>query len=272
MFFCDDRLKQIGRYSCQALIAVFLLVLSAFLPAAAQIAIEPDMMTVHLEAGKERAAYFTIRNPSYTVKHYHFDVEYRRQGNCPLELKKWIQVNPISVEILPNQEAQVQLAFKGLQNHKTGECIVALFVTERKNSKIILDVRYGIPIYVLWNKKNKVRGKITQVNSSVVGRDLTLEMKVKNTGQTHLAPYGFLWVDQKGGERLWQSEFRTDQLIFPGETKTISWTGRGTGTLPADGNVSLQVFWGTMYDIAVVGPPKSEIRQFSLMRKHENGQ
>lgn len=264
-------MKQSGRYSWQVVIAVFLLVLSVFSPAAAQIAVEPDMITVHLEAGKEKVAYFKIRNPSYAVKHYTFDLEYRRQGRCPLEVKKWVRVNPASIEIPPNQETQVQLLFNGLQNHKTGECIVALFVTERKNSKIILDVRYGIPIYVLWNKKNKVRGKITHMNSSLAGRDLTLEMEVKNTGQTHLAPYGFMWVEQKGGERLWQSEFRTDQLIFPGETKTISWTGKGTGTLPTTGNVSLQVFWGTMYDIAVVGPPKSEIRQFSLMRKNADG-
>jgi P pilus assembly chaperone PapD len=225
----------------------------------AQITFSPDMLTLDIEKQHSASAEVVLTNKSEVTKKIFVEVEYRcTAGDHPGKIEKWVDFSPRVVTMRPGTTRPIQVRLKGGNVQYRGECLLSFFASEEIKSRINLNIRTGMPIFVRWNGENRAEGKIVSIRPKFSGGGkFSFSVEVKNTGALHLAPYGVAWVEKSDGEHLWQVEVRPDQPIFPGETKELVWEGKRPKVLADGEQLGVRLFWGTLYGLDKLGAPKS---------------
>ncbi len=227
----------------------------------AQIAFEPNPLTLELKPGQASEYTVKVFNRSAAAKRLAFSLEYRRGALAGVKIHEWVYLAPVNLDLKPGEAGTVHLKIKRPNGALKGECVLSLFAAEQiQRQQIPLTVRVGMPIFVLWDGSGQaLDGIVAGCRKTDLGKnEMQLEVEVLNRGWIHLAPFGIAWVEDRAGKKLWQVELRPDQPIFPGERKTIVW--RGKGLPPGDhrpGDVlGVQMFMGSLYGLQSLGIPK----------------
>lgn len=227
---------------------------------AAQVHFEPDVLAMQVKSGKKSVSYIVLTNDADVTKKIVLSLEYRRTGVKSKPIETWAEIIPRELELKKGRKKKIKVVLKGKEESARKECVLALFAGERRDGRVPLDIRVGMPVFVRWNGEKRAEGKIGSISQQIEpGADSKIEILVKNTGVLHIAPYGIAWVEGTSGERVWQIELRPDQPIFPGETKPIVWQGQYPKMEVRQAKLGIQLFWGTLYGLEKVGIPKSEI-------------
>jgi hypothetical protein len=246
-----------------------LAVLGCALAGFAQVSFEPDMLVFSLDRGQTTTADVVIRNDAPVAKEVRVDLSYRRVGNLPKDAASWCRVTPDCVQLAGGGSQTVHLEFKN-PAIAPGECVLSLFAGEKVEAPIPLNVRMGMPIIIRFNGERRAEGEIVGLEPKFIpGGQLEVRVQVENRGVLHLVPFGLAWVEDARHQRVWQTDIRCDQPVFPGEVLSLkarspvqAWQGAG--------ELHVQIFWGTLYGNQAVGAPKSSAKQVPLSAARMN--
>lgn len=226
--------------------------------ASARISYTPDMLVLDVEARRTTTAEVVLRNESEAKGEFNIEVEYRRPGICTENVENWVSFSPRMVTLPPGSSRTIRVKFNGRDIQHRSECVLSLFAGEELKNHINLKVRVGMPIFIRWNKENRVSGKIISLKPNFMDKgQFAFSVKVKNTGALHLTPYGIAWLEKADGKHVWQVEVRPDQPVFPGETEDLVWEGKRPTTVPKGGQLGVRLFWGTLYGLDKLDAPGS---------------
>ncbi len=235
--------------------------LLGFKASQAQIAFEPNPLTLELKPGQASEYKVKVFNHSAAAKKLAFSLEYRRGALAGVKIHEWVYMAPVNLDLKPGEAGTVYLKIKRPNGALKGECVLSLFAAELiQRQQIPLTVRVGMPIFVLWDGSGRaLDGIVAGCRKTDLGKnEIQLEVEVLNRGWVHLAPFGIAWVEDRAGKKLWQVELRPDQPIFPGERKTIVWRGKGLppGAHHPGDVLGVQVFMGSLYGLQSLGIPR----------------
>ncbi len=223
-----------------------------------QVSFEPEMLVLENEAERRTTAGVLVKNESDKAKEFRMEIEYRRSGPCQLKIGEWASLEPKRLRLKKGESKKVRLELQGMDKRVCGECVLSLFAGERKESRIPLNIRMGMPVFVRINRETRVNGKIAGIEQSFLKDGFfKLAVQVKNTGTLHLTPYGVAWVEDSAGKRLWQVELRPDKPVFPGQTHELVWQGQGPAAGGKGRKLGVRLFWGTLYGVEKLGKPQS---------------
>ncbi len=213
-----------------------------------------------LQKGQTLTVNVDLVNDQDTSKNVFLGVEYRRQGPCKTPVNTWCTVRPNRFRLEKGARQRVQLELQGYEDGQ-GECVLLLFVGEKVNTPIPLNIRFGLPVFVRLNGEQHAEGQVLDIRTLPLSGtgDWEIRIPVKNNGFMHLAPFGMVWLENAKHERIWQSDLRPDRPIFPGETQPILWKGPKPELTSPPYMIGVQLFWGTLYGVSEVGLPKKDI-------------
>lgn len=228
-----------------------------------QVTFEPEMLVLSLNQGQSQFAKVVVHNDSREAKDVEVTLNCRQGGKFSGDIDAWCTVQPKTFRLAAGGAQTVQMVFKGIIA-LPGECVLSLFAGEKLDTPIPLSVRVGMPIFIRFNGEKRAQGEILSVEPvSLPGTPLQVRVQVRNQGALHLAPFGLVWVEDAGHQRVWQADIRCDQPVFPGESLALNTTGPSPVWQGA-GELHVQMFWGTLYGNQAVGVPTSSAKQVPL--------
>jgi|GEM_PF-4871121 len=235
--------------------------------ARAQILFEPGTLTLDVDCGKPCVADVKVTNAGNAADAT-VELELKQPGPCRSPLAEWAAVSPARLHLPRGGSQTVRISFSKKAPTAQGECVLALFVGEEIRGQVPLRVRTGMPVYVRLNGETRAEGRIAAVEHQLrKNGELELAFTVHNQGKLHLMPFGLAWIENADGARLWQVELKPNEPVFPEQQRMIAWKGALPPEIRRDGVLHLQMFWGTLYDFARVGQPKSAAVQVALKDK-----
>jgi hypothetical protein len=224
-----------------------------------QIIFESDLVPIVVDSGAVVNALITVTNQGDRDQKVHFALDYRRRGHCKQEVEEWAEVIPARIDLKKGERRSIAIRVSGLKFKTQTECVLGLFAAVEQDGLIPLELRYGIPVFVCFNGRENIRGKILKANSSADAGKIHLDILIRNTGGVHLLPYGLVWTENAQGQREWQAELRFNQPVYSGDTRTLAWDGARAKEFSHKEKIRIQLFWGTLYDLKRVGMPRNEI-------------
>jgi P pilus assembly chaperone PapD len=216
----------------------------------AQVSLEPELLVLEIQTDKEFVQEVRVTNEGNKAKEIWIETEYRWQGPCEGQIEEWVEILPAHFQLACGKQQKIKLKFKRKSGRIKGESHFFLYVREELKRAVTLNIKTGIPIFVRFNQGVEPQGEIGNIYKKRASDGTwILEAPVKNTGEMYLLPYGFSWLDDSRGKRVWFKEVRLRQPIPPGQTESVGWQIPAEALVPK-GRGNVELFWGTLYGIA----------------------
>lgn len=215
-------------------------------PVARAVEIDPMRLEHSLEAGKTYSGSFRLSNTSdFAVKILASTGTYRyifSENSIPPQGGKktlpscqgWLQFEKTKVNLTPGEFTDAKFLIK-VPRDAAGEYLCAVIFDENRSLKenapkdnegsvrIQLTPRFSIPIYISIKNTEKTKAEITdlRLTSGSKKGEIIINVTLKNTGNTHIRPFGTLIIFNQNGEVVKNLPIGKSLPVFPGYQETI---------------------------------------------------
>jgi len=208
--------------------------------------IEPMRLEYSLKAGKTYSGSFTINNSSNFAVDVLADTgEYRyifSEGMIPPDGKigklpscrKWLQFEKTEFSLYPGQSIEVPFTIKVPGDAAQEHLCAVIFdekitpdktTDEQKTGNVQVRVipRFSVPVYISIEDKGRISAEIKEISvmPEPQTKGVTLNITLKNTGTSHIRPYGTLVVLNQNGDVIKNLPIGKSLPLFPGYQVTI---------------------------------------------------
>jgi P pilus assembly chaperone PapD len=223
---------------------VALLALLGAATAAAALSVDPSRVVLRVKPGEVRTGVFTVTNPGETPVTVDVEPEDWSQGaGGARQSVSWLTVKPTRFTLRPGRSARVTYAVR-TPREASGELRAQVFFTTQQaptsTGMFAMRSRLGAILYVAIHDTERVAAQVrdlrwtyTASTPEVAAPDrLTATLVLRNEGNVHLVPEGWVTVEDADGRALARGPLRSGWGVLPGEEETYDAVLHGVHLAP----------------------------------------
>lgn len=197
---------------------IFLIAAAVF--AEAGISVAPDRHIVELSPGENQTVEYEI----YNTGPQELDIEVDPQEWTDIELlidvNSWVTLEDTKLKIKVNETKKLKVTVTALDDFE-GEMLAMLFLCYKKDKNSMLNIRNGIPLYLVIKDTAKYGANINGIEfeyTKVPRMDnLAIIVNVRNEGNIHIDPDITLTVTDSKGEELKSIPLQGKKIVLRGK-------------------------------------------------------
>ncbi|MCX5782621.1 MAG: hypothetical protein NT145_07995 [Elusimicrobia bacterium] len=192
-------------------------------PLYAGLTITPSRAEVSLKNGESANATYNVRNDyvtpvdiEITTKDWFILPENKDKG---INVTKWLSVSSKTFHLNPGENRDLNYKVE-VSSSAQGSMVgmISFLTSSGVNQGISLVI--SVPVFVTVLGTEKKDWDIENLKISLNGRKLQVSCDVKNTGNIHLRPAGFIEV-MSGKRKVLNFNFMESRPIYPGSSRTV---------------------------------------------------
>ncbi len=198
--------------------------LALSLPAFA-LQITPTYQVLETKAGDKTSGFLTLVNNHEEVVSIQPGVrewvQTARNKKTPVE--KWLKVDQEPFDLKPGESKKIRFDALVPKSAK-GEMIGMLTFTTQAKGEIeskegaMITMRISVAVYVAVTGTEKIDQKVDNITVEISSNTM-FAVKVRNTGNCHTRPKGWLYIDDEKGNRVLNVELETGIPTYPETTR-----------------------------------------------------
>ena len=212
---------------------IFLIILFFFTYAQAGISIDPLRIELTAKPGQLLEGSYTITNTDtqpliVTIQSKNY---FTLEENKKIAIEDWFKLSSKKFRLNGKDSKKIMYNITVPQQAQGFLMVLNSFSSEKLNpqgdvQKEMLNIVYSVPVYVRIEGKQKVGAEIGKIEIAGDSNNLHVMVKIHNTGNTYLRPYGTIEIIRKG-KSLGSITLKQGWPVFP--DKIESYRGKQGG-------------------------------------------
>jgi uncharacterized membrane protein len=154
----------------------------------AGLVVTPDRHIVYLSPGEDKVVMYHVENSS----NEDIDITIEpKSWSGPADPYQWLSLESDNIYVNSGESTPFTVKLN-VPEKAEGEMVAMLFLCYKENSQSQLNIRNGVPIYVIVKDTEEYGLDIENIDISYARKldfyDLTFAVKIRNTGNIHIIP------------------------------------------------------------------------------------
>lgn len=207
--------------------------------AEAGVSVAPDRHIIELTPGQTRTVEYQVHNSG--PQELDIEIDPQDWSGLGMNIYSWLYLEESTFKVGPAETKPFKVTVTAPDNID-GEIVAMLFLCYKEDPESILNIRNGIPLYLVIKDSQKYSARIESVNVGYVEErpnDLTIMVKVNNEGNMHIAPGIAVSITDIRGKELKNFLLKKAKILLRTreQTYTFGWRSpslpNGTYTVKA---------------------------------------